>query len=173
MPYIDTQRLSLVWLSLSPANQINGLEATLIGSREFKKSVQNQWTIKMSQNDDNLPESIHQFCNLLQKSLGEQDGFRRQAVPSLLYRYFSDMKQMFINVHKLLKKDGKFCLVVGHNQTTIGGVKHSFNTPALLVEVALSVGWRHCESIQLQAYQRFSLHQKNAINEESLLVLAK
>jgi len=33
LPYIDTQRLSLVWLGLSQAKAINSLEETLIGSR--------------------------------------------------------------------------------------------------------------------------------------------
>lgn len=173
LPYIDTQRLSLVWLGLSPAKQINGLEETLIGSREFRKSVQKQWIERMRLNADSLPETISQFCNQLQSSLGASDGFRRQAVPPLLYRYFVDMKLMFINVNKLLKKGSKFCLVVGHNQTTIGGVKHSFDTPTMLVEVALSIGWKLQELTQLQAYQRYSLHSQNAINEESLIVLVK
>jgi len=173
LPYIDTQRLSLVWLGLSQAKAINSLEETLIGSREFRKSVQKQWIDRMQNNIDDLPAPVVDFCNQLQNALTNQDGFRRQAVPTLLYRYFVDMKQVFVNVHGLLKQNGKFCLVVGHNQTTIGGVKYSFDTPALLEQVAISVGWKAFELTQLQAYQRFSLHSQNAINQESLIVLMK
>ena len=36
LPYIDTQRLSLVWLDLLPPSEILSLEARLVGSREIR-----------------------------------------------------------------------------------------------------------------------------------------
>ena len=39
LPYIDTQRLSLVWLGLVEPGGIAGLEAELIGSRELRGKV--------------------------------------------------------------------------------------------------------------------------------------
>lgn len=171
LPYIDTQRLSLVWLGLIESTQINPLEEKLIGSREFKKTVQKLWIERMLNNADSLPEEIAIFCIKLQNTLSISDGFRRQAVPSLLYRYFSDMQAAFRNVSKLIKNDGIFALVVGHNQTTIGGVKYNIDTPQLLTQVAENVNWEIVEITKLQAYQRYSLHSSNAINEESLIVL--
>ena len=173
LPYIDTQRLSLVWLGLIEAVQINPLEEALIGSREFKKVTFNSWIEKMRSNYDNIPEDIFAFCNHLQTTLSSTDGFRRQAVPSLLYRYFSDMQKAFTNVLYMMKDNGLFALVVGHNQTTIGGIKHSIDTPTLLTQVAEHVGWTVTEITKLQAYQRYSLHSSNGINEESLIVLKK
>lgn len=173
LPYIDTQRLSLVWLGLIEAVQINPLEEELIGSREFKKVTFNRWLTRMQGNQDGIPNSMSAFCNGLQDSLLPTDGFRRQAVPSLLYRYFSDMQKMFSNVLYMMKNDGLFALVVGHNQTTIGGIKHRIDTPTLLAQVAEHIGWTVSEVTRLQAYHRYSLHSSNAINEESLIILKK
>ena len=39
LPYIDTQRLSLVWLNLITAKEIRTLESDLIGSRDFKAKI--------------------------------------------------------------------------------------------------------------------------------------
>lgn len=36
LPYIDTQRLSLVWLGLESPKKIGSLESTLVGSREWR-----------------------------------------------------------------------------------------------------------------------------------------
>jgi len=35
LPYIDTSRLSLVWLKLTPPSKIKDLEYRLLGSREI------------------------------------------------------------------------------------------------------------------------------------------
>ena len=60
------------------------------------------------------------------------DGFRKQAVPVLLYRYFVDMKKMFHNTYNLMKTGGKYGLIVGNNKTTIGGSRRVIDTPYLL-----------------------------------------
>ena len=43
LPYIDTQRLSLVWLNLISPNEIGTLDAKLTGSREFAQEQKKQW----------------------------------------------------------------------------------------------------------------------------------
>lgn len=173
LPYIDTQRLSLVWLGLIEAGQVTLLEEALIGSREFRKAAFDSWRSKMQINEASLPENISKFCNYLEDTLAITDGFRRRAVPSLLYRYFSDMKKAFENIAYVMKEKSFFALVVGHNQTTIGGVKHRIDTPTLLSHIAEQVGWKVTEITKLQTYQRYGLHNANAINEESLIVLKK
>ncbi|MFB5269390.1 DNA methyltransferase [Paenibacillus enshidis] len=173
LPYIDTQRLSLVWLGLIPPNEIMPLEGNLIGSREFKKSIKTEWQEKMLNNASQIPESLFMFCNTLQNALSESDGFRRQAVPQLLYRYFADMMLMFKNLLPYFKKNAPYALIVGHNHTTLGGKRFDINTPKLLVEIAVSVGWIHDESVELQTYKRYGIHHKNAVNNETLIILRK
>ena len=174
LPYIDTQRLSLVWLDMINPKEIRPLEGQLIGSREFnKKSQLSEWNHKLKTNYFQLPEEIYNLCINLQSSLIESDGFRRQAVPSLLYRYFSEMKESFISVNQLLKKNAYFTLIVGFNKTTIGGEKYEINTPKLLGILGEQVNFQFKENIELQTYRRYGIHSSNSVNKESLIILQK
>lgn len=174
LPYIDTQRLSLVWLGLTEANGIKGLESKLIGSREFNLKIdQEKWLINLKENGCNLPEQIHIFCMNLLNKLEDSDGFRKKAVPSLLYRYFNDMQVAFEAVLHQLKKNKYFALIVGHNHTMIGGYRTEINTPELLTHLGEKIGFRVHEVTKLEAYQRYGLNSSNAVQSESLIVFKK
>ena len=173
LPYIDTQRLSLVWLGLCKPSEIRVYESLLTGSREFRSSGRRVWLKKMSDNEENLPVPLYDLCRELQTSLSDTDGFRRQVVPSLLYRYFADMQLMFRNTYPLMKSDAPFALIVGHNHTTLGGKRFDIDTPKYLVELALNTGWKLDQVIPLQTYQRYDLHQKNSVTAETLIILKK
>ncbi len=173
LPYIDTQRLSLVWLNLSAPQQLKSLEANLTGSREFIQTEKQAWAYALHQNQNALPDLVHAFCRELESALLPSDGFRRQAVPYLMYRYFSHMQAMFQNMLLLLKPGAPFALVVGHNHTQLGHSKFDIETPAWLQTVATHTGFAHEESIPLQTYPRYSIHQANAVRLETLLILRK
>jgi hypothetical protein len=171
LPYIDTQRLSLVWLNLVPASKILSLDAELIGSRELRGGARRQLSEGLETNPKQVGEEQHAFCLSLQRKLSDKDGFRRQAVPSLLYRYFADMQKAFENVRAQLKPCAPFGLIVGHNHTVLSGIRCDINTPQHLASLARHVGWAVEEIIELQTYRRFGYHVTNAISSESLLVL--
>ncbi|PKP69498.1 MAG: RNA methylase [Alphaproteobacteria bacterium HGW-Alphaproteobacteria-4] len=173
LPYIDTQRLSLVWLGLLPADQILELEASLIGSRELRGSSKRELPKAMAINEADLPTDEYDLCVTLANSLSESDGFRRRAVPSLLYRYFAAMKTNFRSVNALMKAGAPYALIVGHNHTTIGGIRYDIDTPSHLANLAVSVGWSIDELIPLQTYQRYGYHVSNAVAAETLIVLRK
>ncbi|MDC6361654.1 MULTISPECIES: TRM11 family SAM-dependent methyltransferase [Flavobacteriaceae] len=174
LPYIDTQRLSLVWLSMVESKDIKGLETELIGSREFKvKNEQDKWNSILVENSKNLPEEVHVFCKDLFLKLGAKDGFRKKAVPALLYRYFFQMMNMFETVKGKLKPNSHFALIVGHNHTTIGGTRTDIDTPKLLVAIAESVGLELSENTPLEVYHRYGINSQNAVNKESLIVFRK
>lgn len=173
LPYIDTQRISLVWLGLCLPNNIMKLESTLIGSREFYNMQKDALYDKMITNADALPTDVISLIHELQDNLIDQDGFRKKAVPLLLYRYFADMQSMFINVHNMMKPRAKYALVVGNNKTTIGGKLNVIDTPVLLSQVASKCGWRVVKLLPLQTYQRYGLNAKNAITCETLILLEK
>lgn len=174
LPYIDTQRLSLVWLSMVESSEIKNLETELIGSREFRvKSEQNDWNSFLVENSKQLPENVHLFCLNLYNKLNSNDGFRKRAVPSLLYRYFFQMKNMFEKVGQKLKPDCHFALIVGHNHTTIGGSRTDIDTPELLVKIAKSVGLELTENTPLEVYHRYGINSQNAVNKESLIVFKR
>lgn len=173
LPYIDTQRLSLVWLNLCNPKDLVRIEADLTGSREFSKGQKKSWEDILARNLNGLPPNIYDFYTSIERAVSENDGFRRRAVPYLLYRYLSDMQEVFNNVFRVLRKKAPFALVVGHNQTTLGGRKFLINTPELLKEIAVNCGWLHEESLPLQTYQRYGLHMNNAVKTETLLILRK
>ena len=151
LPYIDTQRLSLVWLGLVPPSEILPLEARLIGSREVRGKKSKQILLdQLMDNAAGLPKTQAKYCRMLQGALGEGDGFRRQAVPLLLYRYFVGMSQMFSAMRPLMRNRAPFTLIVGGNHTVLGGKRFDINTPQHLAEIACSFGWSIEELIPLQ-----------------------
>lgn len=171
LPYIDTQRLSLIWLSLLQPHQIGKVEADLTGSREMKVSAKRSAVEALRSNASQLPDAEARFCLELQRALSDTDGFRRQAVPLLLYRYFDQMAQTFRSVAKLMKPGAPFALIVGHNHTVLGGNRFEIDTPQHLTSLAEQAGWIIDEVTSLQAYQRYGLHASNAVKTESLIIL--
>jgi len=171
LPYIDTQRLSLVWLELCEPFDLLDLEAQLAGSRELRGKQKSIWNQKLEINENGLPESIVEYCRRLSKAISVSDGFRRQAMPSLLYRYFADMKQMFVETSKLLTKNGYYALIVGHNHTVLGGKRFDIDTPNFLTHIAERAGWNVESNTPLETYQRYGLHSTNSIASEALLIL--
>lgn len=171
LPYIDTQRLSLVWLGLIDPRDLAVLEADLIGSREIRRQNKKDLQEAIYKNPAMLPQNEVNFCLKLQNALGENDGFRRQMVPCLLYRYFAGMANAFSAVHSLLKPNSPFALIVGGNHTVLGGRRFEIDTPTHLTSIATSMNFEHIETIRLQTYQRYGLHANNATNTEALIIL--
>lgn len=173
LPYIDTQRLSLIWLNILSPEKVRALEQDLIGSRELKKSAQNLLTNSILDSQSDLPKNLSDLCKTMQSSLNDSDGFRRQATPSLIYRYFIDMQKMFANTKRYMKQGALFGLIVGHNRTTLGGVEFNLDTPSYLVELAENVGWKLEEKLSFETYRRYGLHQNNSGHQENLIVLSR
>jgi len=172
LPYIDTQRLSLVWLELVKAAEIRKLEAEVLGSREILKDRQSL-ELAMRGNQAQLPEKVYKFCLSMESMLTSEDGFRRRAMPILLYRYLGGMRDVFHQLYQTLRTDGRMAWIVGFNQTTLGGHVLQIDTPALLNQVAIQAGFKVEETVPLQTYQRFDVHQKNSIREEAALIYKK
>lgn len=171
LPYIDTQRLSLIWLNFIQPIELKRLESILVGSREFEAKVEQiRWLEKLIINESNLPPDVYQFCQVIARRLKNSDGFRKQAVPSLLYRYFVDMKNSFAEIRKLIRKDGQFALIVGHNHTMVGNVRTDIDTPMLLSIIGEDVGFKIHEITPLETYHRYGLNSLNAVQKESLMV---
>lgn len=174
LPYIDTQRLSLVLLGLIDASQIRETERTLIGNREITPAERSNLEAALESNADNLPGDCVSICHALHRAVDRRkDGFRRQNVPGLLYKYLCDMAEMFREVHTLLRTGARYALIVGRNTTHLGGHQFNIDTPCLLSALAQANGFRFSESIELDAYHRFDVHQANSIKTETLLILEK
>lgn len=173
LPYIDTQRLSLVWLNLLDPENILELEAELIGSRELRGRARKRLSSDLEENKQYLPEAEALFCHRIRNALGAHDGFRRKAVPILLYRYFTSMQKSFRAIRDLVRRHAPFALIVGHNHSVLGGVRYDIDTPVHLANIASGSGWTVEELIPLQTYHRYGYHMNNAINAETLVILRR
>ena len=173
LPYIDTQRLSLVLLGEIAVGDIHHTDRALIGSREIGSSERKSIEQSISRsNSRTLPTEVLSVCReLLQAAEHPSNGFRRRNRPALAYRYFDGMAQFFLNVRKVLKRDGKVALVVGTNRTVLGGKEFQVDTPQLLCAIAKQCGFELIEQRSMDTYPRYELHQRNSINSERLIVL--
>ena len=171
LPYIDTQRLSIVWLGLARPRDLRHLEGALTGNRECSEQQRSLWNRRAQDNTERLPGKVARFCRLLHEAIGPRDGFRRIAVPGLLYKYFFDMRATFRAVRSVLKPGAPFALVVGHNRTTLGGRRFEIVTPEMLAHIARAESFNVVEITPLQTYRRYGLHSRNGVSAEALVVL--
>lgn len=174
LPYIDTDRLSVVTLGLAGAKELLALERDLIGSREWTRAEQVLWDERRNANADNLP---HAVANLLREihdlNAAGSAGFRRRAVPSLLYRYFARMGESFRAWSRTLRPGESAVVIVGHNRTTAGGERVDIATPELLGHVAERRGFSVSELIKLETWPRYGLHSANGVAGEDALVVTR
>lgn len=172
LPYVDTQRFSLCLLGLVSAHELPRLARGLIGTREIATTQRRAFETDLRSGATSLPDSATGLClGLLDAAQGTEDGFRRRNTPALIYSYLLGMRHVLINVAGSIRKGGKFALLVGQNRTQIGGTEFTIDTPALIGEIAESVGWSLREILVFETYQRYGLHARNAIKNENLVVL--
>jgi site-specific DNA-methyltransferase (cytosine-N4-specific) len=171
LPYIDTDRLSLVLLGLVDATAMRATERSLIGNREITTSDRKQIEEAMIGPNSGLTKKCLSLCRTLLRAVGENDGFRRRNLASLVHKYFLDMGNVFDQLHSVLRPGAPAAIVVGPNSTRLGDQKFVIDTPDLLADLARERGFKIEESIRFDTYQRFNLHQANAIRAETLLIV--
>lgn len=174
LPYIDTDRLSIVALGLAPAAEIRVLERELVGSREWRKPQEREWWSRLDTNADSLPPAVVDLtAEIHRANEAGGAGFRRAAVPALLYRYFASMAACMDTWHKHLEPDERVVLIVGNNRTTANGEEVVIPTPHLLGGVAETRGYDVDEIIPLETWPRYGMHSRNGVSGEDAVVLRR
>ncbi len=69
-----------------------------------------------------------------------------------------------------MRPGAPFALIVGHNHTVLGGVRHEIDTPTHLAGLAADAGWTVEELLPLQTYRRYGYHVSNAVRRETLVI---
>lgn len=174
LPYIDTDRLSIVALGLAEPTALRTLEADLTGSREWKTAESKRWWTLLKANSASLPADVTRLlADLVTANEETGAGFRRAAVPPLLYRYFCDMRDCFTSWAKQLRPGEFAVVVVGRNRTGPAGAQTLIDTPTLLGSCARQVGFDVADQILLETWPRFGLHAANGVQGEDALVLRR
>jgi len=174
LPYVDTDRLSIVALRLASVKQVRQLEMDLVGSREWRKADEKAWWRRLDANADVLPDAVTRLVqDIRTRNADGNAGFRRAAVPALLYRYFARMGECFDAWRAGLRAGERALLIIGNNRTTAGGEQIVIRTPEVLASVAESRGYAVEEIIPLETWPRYGLHGKNGVSGEDALVVRR
>lgn len=174
LPYIDTDRLSLLILLGQTSSERRPLEFSLTGSREITVPERQELeeTLFNFHNGDLFPRALLRFLhNLSELGIANDVGFRRRNLPALLLRYFLDMQRTLTNIRRAVKTSGRVFIVMGDNRTSVGEVTIDIPSTEFLIQIAESTGFRTVERIPITVTTENLLHMKNAIRENSVLVL--
>jgi site-specific DNA-methyltransferase (cytosine-N4-specific) len=171
LPYIDTQRLSLVMFGHISRADIQRTERELTGCREISLRERRELEAQITAGDHVLPGEVTKLCReLLKAAAGNGNGFRRLNRPALTYRYFRNMAAFFTNLRRVMRPGGKVALVVGPSRTTLGKKEYVIDTPKLLSAIGRRCGFSVAMTVEMDTYQRYDLHQRNSIGSETLTV---
>lgn len=173
LPYIDTDRLSLLLLMGMSSSQRRPVESGLIGSREIgpperrKLEQPSEWAP--------LPIGSRRF---LKKMLGAVAGdagagFRKRNSPALMARYLNDMAATVKQGVHLLRPGGEMMMVIGDNRTTLNGKAMRIPCTDLVEEIALEAGFEAVERINVSVTTENYKHIRNAILDNVVLRLRR
>jgi len=172
LPYIDTDRLSLIFLGLLPREDHRPREQTMIGNREISTRLRKAYWNAFQKEGPHLPSEIASLIVRIERLNRDADvGFRRKNLAPLLAKYFLDMKDVFGSMRRLLRRGGTAYVVVGSNRTVAGGEEVEIPTPRLLNLLAAQVGFETRESIPMEMLVSRDIFRRNAIPTEEILVL--
>lgn len=174
LPYIDTDRLSLLTLLNMGGTERRPVEQNLIGSREISLGAKRKFE-KQLLSEAELPPDSMAFVSALhnQVSSSADAGFRKQNMPALLHRFLMDMDAVSENLFRLCKSGGEVLIVIGDSKMTIDGRDLRIPTTDLIVGIAQNRGFSLIERIDISVTTERYLHLKNAITENVVLRLDK
>jgi DNA modification methylase len=172
LPYIDTDRLSILLLFGRPVNERAKIERSLIGSREIGNTTRREIETAIEAGDfQDIPSpSARRIISSVYRLNKDADvGFRRKNMAALLYRYFADMTMVFRTVDDALKPGGSAFFVIGDNVTTAGGKEIAIKSADVLAETARYFGWNVHDRIPITVTLEKRPHTKNRITDNDII----
>ncbi|HEX9692344.1 MAG TPA: DNA methyltransferase [Gemmatimonadales bacterium] len=174
LPYIDTDRLSLLVLLGMDTSARRPLEHGLVGSREIVTSERRSMEDAIASGGNGLPITVHSYLQDLHARLSNADvGFRRKNMPALLQRFFQDMQGVLRNCTSVLRSGGEAMIVIGDNRMRVDRDHERIPTAACVQDIAIACGMEMLERIDISVTTENLVHIKNAITENVVLRLRK
>lgn len=173
LPYIDTDRLSLLFIMGLTSTDRKPVETGLTGSREISTAERRR--LEQSQEWETLPSGSQDFISNMQNEL-ESDasaGFRKRNMPALVARYLLDMSAAINQAKQLLRTGGEMMIVIGDNKTTINEKVMIIPCTDLVEEIACSLEMKPVERIDISVTTENFKHIRNAIVKNVVLRLKK
>lgn len=171
LPYLDTDRLSLIILGLMPRRIHRNKDLIMIGNREISEAQRLELWEAYQNRRSELPETICKFIDKLAKfNHNGEVGFRRRNLPALLAKYFLDMAEVMKNSRDMMKPGKHGFFVVGNNSTRINGKRVDIPTNEFLWEIGKTVGWKQEKLIDMELLPSRDIFRKNRGSSETILV---
>lgn len=174
LPYLDTDRLSLIILGLLPREEHRNHDKKMIGNREINNNARTEYWEYFCQNQKQLPKSTVKLLTRIHRlNNGGDVGFRRKNLAALLAKYFFDMRRFFENSQQSLKKGAQMSLVVGNNHTKAGGKDVQIRTAENLAKIAQDLDFEYIGSTDMNMLTSRDIFGANAIPSEQIIQLRK
>jgi len=174
LPYIDTDRLSLLTVLGISGQKRRPLEHRLIGSREIVTSERKALEENIDQARGRLNKEVGAYLESLHRRVATADvGFRRKNMPALLVRFFVDMKAVLTNCYTALRPGGEAMIVIGDNRIEVGGIDERIPTTDFVSSLGISVGFAKVEEFSISVTTENLVHVKNAITHNKVLRLRR
>ncbi len=176
LPYVDTDRLSLLILFGIKNNQTNLIENNLIGSRDIKLKERKIYEAIIKKNLPKLINSkfaLNTIKKIFKLNNSNNVGFRKKNMSSILIRYFMNMEKVMKNLDKIIKINGKLIFVIGDNFTTAGNEKIKIQNSKILEEIGQSLNWKLIEKIPITVTKENTINIKNSISNNDILIFKK
>lgn len=174
LPYLDTDRLSLIYLGLLPREQHRARDSRMIGNREISSRERDALWTHYGRNRLDLPEPTRDMIDKIDLLNREGSvGFRRMNLSTLLSKYFFDMRDVIWQMYELLRIGGTMFLVVGSNRTKAGNEPVVIDTPDHLAMIASEIGFQQSDDVAMEMLVPRSIFRKNAVKSERILKFEK
>jgi site-specific DNA-methyltransferase (cytosine-N4-specific) len=174
LPYIDTDRLSLIYLGLLRRANHRARDGMMIGNREVTERCRAQYWAFYEKNKLLLPTATRALIERIDRlNKATAVGFRRRNMSALLSKYFFDMHSVIKQTKSLLRPGGMMFLVIGNNRTTAGREVVEIRTADHLTAIAETLGFKVTSSLPMDMLASRDIFRKNAMKSEHILTLEK
>jgi hypothetical protein len=174
LPYIDTDRLSLLTIFGLNSSNRRPIETGLTGSREISGVIKNGLEQELFEKDI-LPDECQNFIRRIYNKLKQSNdsGFRKKNMPALIFRFLRDMNEMFIHLNVLCHTGTDVMIVIGDSTITIDSKVILIPTTNLVEIIANNQGFKSIDKIDITVTTENYLHIKNSITKNVVLWLKK
>jgi hypothetical protein len=172
LPYLDTDRLSLIVLGLLSRKGHKEREAGMIGTREVSERERLAHWQCFEGRKRELPGAVVKLIGHVASHYhaeSDEIGFRRRNLPALLGKYFLDMLDAMRSARALMRRGGSGYYVVGNNSTEIHGERVEIATDEFLFAVGEAAGWKQTEVIDMELLPSRDIFKENRGSKEVIL----
>ena len=157
--YIRTTKLELLWLGLGSESEIIELDRNLVGTERVRSDEYNNLKLIGIDSADNIIKCIY-----------EKD--KRKAY--IVSKYFTDMRQAMKETYRVLKKNGRYILVIGDNSVSSFKVEnHKILTDIAIQDIGFNVETIFVDRIRSRGMITKRHETGGLVLDEWIIVLTK